>query len=357
MNKKRSAQVLSKVSFLDKLLFAKHLAVMLKSGLNIAEAIESLAVSTKSNKFNKILAQVAVDIRNGQSLAKALKKHPKVFSNFFVSLIEIGEESGTLDESLSYLAEHLGKEYALSKKIQGALLYPTIVIVAVTLVGIGMSLFVLPQLTNLFASLDVDLPLTTVILLYFANLMKNHGILIISSFVAVIILLRILILQPFFRHKWHRFILSLPVFGELIVNEQVSSISRNLGIMLKSGLPITRCLAIQHESTENYVFKNYILELQKAVNKGKNMGEELDKDNYSKFPDVAIKMIAVGEKTGKLDEVFLYLGDFFEEEVDNTAKNLSVVLEPFILLVIGVFVGFVALAIISPIYELTGSIK
>ena len=339
------------------MLFTKHLAVMLKSGMNIAEAIESLAVSTKSNKFNQILVQVAVDIRNGQSLAKALKKHPKVFSNFFVSLIEIGEESGTLDESLSYLAEHLAKQYALSKKIQGALLYPTIVVVAVTLVGIGMSLFVLPQLTNLFASLDVDLPITTVILLYFANLMKNHGTLIISSFVAIIILFRILILQPFFRHKWDRFILSLPVFGELIVSEQVSSISRNLGIMLKSGLPITRCLEIQHESTENYVFKNYILELQKAVNKGKDMGEDLEKTNYAKFPDVAIKMIAVGEKTGKLDEVFLYLGDFFEEEVDNTAKNLSVILEPIVLLIIGLFVGFVALAIISPIYELTGSIR
>jgi len=357
MSKKRSTQILSRVTFLDKLLFAKHLAVMLKSGINIAEAIESIAISTKSNKFNKVLTQVSADIANGQSLAKALKKHPKVFSNFFVSLIEVGEGSGTLDQSLSYLAEHLAKEYALSKKIQGALLYPTIVLVAVTLVGIGMSLFVLPQLTNLFNSLDVDLPITTVILLYFSNLMKNHGIFIISSLIGIIILLRILILQPFFRQKWDRFILSLPLFGELIVNQQVSSICRNLGIMLKSGLPITRSLAIQHESTENYVFKNYLIQLQKSVNKGKEMGKELDEGSYSKFPEVAIKIIAVGEKTGKLDEVFLYLGDFFEEEVDNTAKNLSVILEPIVLLIIGLFVGFVALAIISPIYELTGSIR
>lgn len=357
MNRKRETQIFSRISLLDKLLFTKHLAVMLKSGINIAESIESIAISTKSNKFHEVLMQVALDIRNGQSLAKALKKHPRVFGNFFVSLIEVGEESGTLDQSLSYLAEQLAKEYTLSKKIQGALLYPSIVIVAVIVVGIGMSLFVLPQLTNLFNSLEVTLPLTTKILLYFSELMKNHGYTLVLTFIALVATFRVIIRLPLFKPRWDRVILSFPIFGELLQNQQLSSICRNLGIMLRSGLPLTKSLAIQQDSTQNCTFRDYIIRLEKAVDKGKDMGTELTQGNYSKFSEVAVKMIAVGEKTGKLEEVFLYLGDFFEEEVDNTAKNLSVLLEPVVLIIIGLFVGFVALAIISPIYELTGSIK
>lgn len=357
MNQKRSTQIFSKVGFLDKLLFTKHLSIMIKSGITISDGIETLATQTKSNKFYEILISVARDIKNGQTLAKSLQKHPHVFDSLFISLIEVGEQSGTLEGSLEYLAKQLAKEYSLHKKIQGALIYPTIVIVAVILIGAGMSLFVLPQLTNLFTSLGVKLPLTTQILLFFANLMKHHGLIITISLAIIIILIRIFIALPSVRPKWDRLVLSFPIFGELLQNQQLSAICRNMGIMLKSGLPLTKSLGIQYIATNNFVFKDYILKLQKSIDRGKDMGVELDTGNYSKFSPIAVKMIAVGEKTGKLDEVFLYLGDFFEEEVDNIAKNLSVVLEPVILLVVGVIVGFVALAIISPIYDLTGSIK
>lgn len=357
MNKKRGVQIFPTVSFIDKLLFTKHLSLMLKSGITISDAIETLASQTKSNKLYKILDEVSKNIRNGQTLAKSLQKHPKIFDNLYVSLVDVGEQSGTLQESLDYLSHQLSKEYSLHKKIQGALLYPEIVIVATVLIGFGMSLFVLPKLIDLFTSLDVKLPLTTRILLYFANLMKDHGITIAIIFIALSILSKILITLPSIRPKWDRIVLSIPIFGMLLQNQQLAGICRNLGIMLKSGLPITKSLNIQYVATNNYVFKDYIMRLQKSVDKGKEIGKELDTGSYSKFSGVAIKMIEVGEKTGKLDEVFVYLGDFFEEEVDNIAKNLSVILEPIILLVIGLVVGFVALAIISPIYDLTGAIK
>lgn len=357
MNQKRSVQILSKVSFTDKLLFTKHMSIMIKSGITVSDAIDTLALQTKSNKFNQVLTQVAKDIKNGQTLAKSFLKHPKIFDNLYVSLIDVGEKSGTLEESLNYLANQLSKEYSLHKKIQGALLYPEIVIVATSLIGFGMSLFVLPKLTDLFTSLGVKLPLTTQILLFFANLMKNHGGVITIALIVIIVLSKILVILPSVRAKWDRIVLSIPIFGELLQNQQLASICRNLGVMLKSGLPITQSLSIQQTATGNYVFKDYIKCLQKSVDKGKEIGKELDTGAYSKFSPIAIKMIEVGEKTGKLDEVFVYLGDFFEEEVDNIAKNLSVVLEPIILLVIGLVVGFVALAIISPIYDLTGAIK
>lgn len=357
MNQKRRVQILSKVSFTDKLLFTKHMSIMIKSGITVSDAIDTLALQAKSNKFNQVLTQVDKDIKNGQTLAKSFLKHPKIFDNLYVSLIDVGEKSGTLEESLNYLANQLSKEYSLHKKIQGALLYPEIVIVATSLIGFGMSLFVLPKLTDLFTSLGAKLPLTTQILLFFANLMKNHGGVITIALIVIIVLSKILVILPSVRPKWDRIALSIPIFGELLQNQQLASICRNLGVMLKSGLPITQSLSIQQTATSNYVFKDYIKRLQKSVDKGKEIGKELDTGAYSKFSPIAVKMIEVGEKTGKLDEVFVYLGDFFEEEVDNIAKNLSVVLEPIVLLVIGLVVGFVALAIISPIYDLTGSIK
>lgn len=345
------------ISFLDKLLFTKHLSIMIKSGITTSEAIEAITAQTKSAKFHTVLTEISKDIKNGQSLAKTLTKHPKIFDQVYISLVEVGEESGTLEESLGYLAKQQAREYSLRKKIQGALLYPAIVLISITFVGAGMSLFVLPKLVDLFSSLDVKLPITTKILLYFANLMKNHGVFIILGFIIGSILLRIFIKLSFVKPKWDRIILSFPVIGELLQNQQLASVCRNLGIMLKSGLPITKALEVERVACDNYVFQNYVKRLQASVDKGKGIGKELDEGNYSKFSPIAIKMIAVGEKTGNLDEVLIYLGDFFEEEVDNIAKNLSVVLEPIILLVIGLIVGFVALAIISPIYDLTGAIK
>lgn len=345
------------VSFVEKLLFTKHLLVMSKSGITISDAIEAIASQTKSAKFRKVLESVGRDIRNGQTLAKSLAKHPKIFDQFFCSLVEIGEESGTLDTSLDYLSKQQTQEFTLRKKIQGALLYPAIVIVSIIVVGIGMSLFVLPKLVDLFSSLDVKLPITTQILLFFANLMKEKGFFIVAAFIAGGVIFRIFISLSIVRPIWDRIVLSLPIFGQLSQNRELSLLCRNLGIMLKSGLPITKALSIEYEASGNYVFKNYVKRMQRSVDKGKEIAAELSLGHYSKFSPIAIKMIGVGEKTGQLDESFLYLSDFFDEEVDNIAKNLSVVLEPIILLVIGLVVGFVALAIISPIYELTGSIR
>lgn len=330
---------------------------MIKSGITITEAIDILATQTKSAKFHHVLTEILKDIRNGKTLAQALRKHPKVFDQFYSSLIEVGEESGTLDNSLDYLAKQLAKAYGLHKKIQGALLYPAIVVSAMLVIGLGMSFFVLPKLVNLFSVFDVKLPITTRILLFFATLMKNHGPLVTGGSIAAFLFLRFILELPLIKPKWHLMKLSFPIFGRLYENEQLTAFCRNLGIMLKTGLTITKSLQVQYAATENLVFKEYVKRLQKSVDSGTSIEDELSSRHYSKFSPIAVRMIGVGEKTGKLDEVLLYLGDFFEDELDDTAKNLSVVLEPILLLIIGLLVGFVAFAIITPIYQITGSIK
>jgi type II secretory pathway component PulF len=215
----------------------------------------------------------------------------------------------------------------------------------------------LPKLVDLFKSLDVNLPLSTKFLLFIAEVMKNYGPIIFAALIILSVLLKIFISLPKVKPHWHKLILSLPVIGVFLQNVEMANFSRNFGIMLKSGLPISTALESQHKSTTNLIFKGYIGKIIKGVDKGQSMEEVLQQARFKFFPAIAVKMIGVGEKTGKLDESLIYLGDFFEDEVDNTAKNFSTILEPVILIGVGLLVAFVALAIISPIYELTGSIR
>ena len=349
--------LLNRITLLDELTFTKHLAIMIKSGIPLSEAIKSLADQTKNPNFRQVLTEILADVENGQSLEKALSKHSNVFNSLYLSLVRTGEKSGKLEENLEYLALQLKKSYEFRKKIEAATLYPKIVLVATIIIGASISLFVLPQLIELFESLDVELPVTTKILLFIANLMKNWGILIIGGFVLLYLLFLWLIRTPQVKPIWHKFLVNMPILGRLVQNIELTSICRNLGIMLKSGLTVTSALETQRQATENLVFKEMLVDISKSVERGKKISEELNTKKYRIMPTIVPKMIAVGENTGKLDETFIYLGDFFEEEVDDATKNLSNTLEPILLLAIGAVVAFVAMAIISPIYSLTGSIR
>lgn len=345
------------VSHQERLFFTKHLSILLKSGIILTEALQILVEQTKSDAFRIVLKSILRDIENGQSLSNALKKQPRVFDQLYVSLVEVGEESGTLEKSLEYLALKLNKDYTLQRKVQGALLYPAIVFVAALFMGGYLSLFVLPQLTTFFSGLDVNLPLATKILVWFADLMKFHGVVIIVGTLGLLLLLRVLIELKQVKPYWHAILLSIPLFGPLLQNAQLILFCRNIGVMLQSGLPITGALDVEYRATSNLVFKNYIAKIRNSVNKGKGISSEITSGHFHYFPLIATKMIAVGEKTGKLDESLLYLGDFFEEEVDEVVKNISVIIEPILLLCLGLVVGFIGIAIITPIYQLSGSIK
>lgn len=348
---------LYRVTATDKLLFTKHLSVMLKSGIPISEAINSIKAQTKNLKFKQILEDVSQEVENGQSLERALSKHPQVFDALYLSLVSVGEKSGNLEKNLEYLALQLKKNYEFNKKVAGATLYPKLVLASSLIIGGSISLFILPQLLDLFESLDVELPLTTKILLFMANLMKDYGLFITGGGAVLVVAFLLLLKTSAVKPKWHKFLLAAPGVGVLNQNIALSSICRNLGIMLKSGLTITSALETQREATENLIFKEYLNRLFKAIDKGKKLSAEMDATKFKYLPAIVPKMIGVGESTGKLDETLIYLGDFFEEEVDDATKNLSTTLEPILLLAIGAIVAFLALAIISPIYQLTGSIK
>ena len=348
--------MLSSISNSGKLLFTKHLSTMIKSGIPIAEALSSLASYAGTPNFRKILESIVANIENGKTLAQSLKQHPKVFNNLFVSLIEIGEESGTWEESLEFLSLQLAKDYALKKKIQGALMYPMLVFLTTFGMGGFIALFILPKLVDFFSAFDIELPLATKILLFIAQFMKNYGLFSIL-FLAILFVILILISKiPKVKPFYHALLLKIPFIGKLISYGQLAQFSRNLGILLKSGVPINHSLEVIANVLSNLKYQEDVKNIARNLLKGKNISSLLSKKN-SRFPPLISEMVSVGEKTGKLDESLLYVSAFYEEEIDSYVKNLTTLLEPVLLIIVGLTVGFIALAIISPIYELTGSIR
>jgi type IV pilus assembly protein PilC len=357
MNFSAPINLFSHVSDQDRMLMARHLAVMSRSGISLSESVETLIQQTKPGAFQRILRSIQGDLENGQPLSKALAKHPKAFDAFYTNLIEIGEQSGNLSKNLDYLSAQLEKTREFRNKIKSATLYPVIVLVLAVVVGVGVSLFALPQLLNIFNSFDVALPLNTRILIFFATVMRDDGFIIFGSLLALFVAARMLVQIPSVRLIWHRTLLATPLVGPIMRNTQLTLLCRNLGIMIQGGVPITTALEIQRVNTENLVYRNYVAGVSAAVNTGKTLSSKFFSKAYKDIPPIVGKMVDVGEKSGKLDMNLLYLGDYFEGEVDEATKNISVALEPALLFVITSIVAFVALAIITPIYQLTGSIQ
>lgn len=344
------------IGFVEKILFTKHLSVMIKSGISITETLDILKNQTKSGYFKKVLSEVLSDIENGRSLYEALSKHAQIFDSLYLNMVRVGEESGTLEAALIDMSSHLGKQHELRQKVQAAMLYPIIVLIGTVVLGGGISIFILPQLTNFFKGLNVELPLQTKILLAVVNFIMSYGIVVFPVLIITLTLIFfILRLKPIISH-WHGFLLHIPIFGSFSRNASLAYFCHNLGVMLKNGIPITEAIVISADSLGNYAYRESLREMEKEVIKGKSLSSSLEK-HQNLYPQMLVKMIEVGETSGNLEENLLYLGDFFEKETDNMSKNLPTILEPVLLIIIAFFVGFVALSIISPIYELTGSIQ
>jgi len=347
----------NKVSPVDTLAFTNHVCLMLKSGIPLPESILILEKQTSHPSFRKMLLKIHQEIANGQPLYKALSQFPHVFDAFYVSLVRVAEESGSLEKNLGYLALHLKKQHEFSGKVKSALLYPSIILGVAFITGIGLSVFVLPKLIDLFASLDVELPLSTKILLFIAEAMRDYGIFILVGLFLLFAFLRFAITTRLIKPRWHSLLLSLPVLGIFMQNIELASIFRNIGTMLGVGVHISTALDAQFETTTNCVYKNYLSEIKNGVKKGGTIEETLSKGGKKFIPLIAVRMIGVGEQTGKLDETLNYLGDYFESEVDETSKNLSTIIEPVVLIFVGVIVAFFAISIIGPIYQFTGSVN
>lgn len=350
-------QLFSSFNHNDRLFFAKHLSTLLRGGISLGEALRLMA-ERKDKSIGALAGKILASIENGQALAAALAKYPKEFGAFFCSLVEIGESSGSLEKSLDFLAEKLAREEALRKKVKAMMLYPSIVLSVSAVVGAFVSFFVLPKLAGIFGAFEVELPLATRILLAIAVFVKKYGLFVLVGGAAFFSLVR-LVVGIFAPAKllWHKMKFKIPFVGKVAKSAALSSLFRDLGVMVQSGLPLEYALRVESEVAENIAIREIMRALHRAVSHGSSLGKELAGEKYAFFPALVSRMIFVGENSGKLEDTFFYLADFFEDETDAAAKNGSALLEPVLLLFIGVIAGFVALAVILPIYSLTGSIQ
>jgi type II secretory pathway component PulF len=340
-------------NFLEIATVTRHLSVMLTSGIPINEALESLVEQTHGS-LKKALVDVLQKVTQGSSLTKALASHPKIFNSYYISLVGIGEESGTLEENLIYLSNQLQKDIITRRKFTTALLYPSFVLSFAFIIGGGISIFILPKLVDFFTAFNIQLPITTQILLAIAVFMKNWGVLLFGGIFVFVVLFAISLgLKPV-RDFWDKIIIHLPYIGSIVGGFQVTRLCRNFGTLIKSGVPVARALEVTSASLSNNEFSSALNNILIDVENGQTLTSSMEK--YKIFPKLLTRMVGVGEKSGTLDESLLYLADFYDGELDDLTKNLETVLEPILLVVIGFIVAFIALAIITPIYQLTGSI-
>ena len=343
------------VSIGARALFARHLAVMLKSGVTLTEALSTTRDAARGS-LKAALEHVLQAVETGRSLSSAFADYPHIFPPLFVQATYAGEVSGTLSENQENIARELEKEKELVTKIRGALLYPAVVLVAAFLLALGLSFFVLPKIVPLFQGLRTELPLTTRALIRFSNFISAHGV---STAVGIILGACILVWlakRPATRPFTHLIILRAPITGTMARNANMTRFSRTLGMLLRSGVSIDEALTITQKSLGNYYYQQALVAASMRIVKGARLSESLA-DYPHLFPMIATKMIRVGEEAGRFEETLLYLASFYEAEVDASTRTLSVVLEPLLLLLIGLVVGGLALAIITPIYEITGNIR
>jgi len=340
------------VSQKEKMFFTDHLSLMIKGGIPLAEALEVLKNEAKSRAFRKALKDILKGTLEGENLSKGLGRHPRIFNKFFQNIVKVGEGSGTLEENLKYLSSFLESEYSLRKKIVGALIYPLIIMGIALVVVLVITFFILPKLLNLFGALEVQLPLATRILLGTGSFLREYWFLILVGTVFLFSVYKILHHIKFTRFYFHKSTLFLPLFGKINQNRNLAVFSRTLYTLLKSGVPILDSLNICIETLPNEVYKKDLSSVRAGIERGEKISQGLKKSSKT-FPSIFSQMVLVGERTGSLEESMLHLAKFYEGEIDTTVKNLSGTLEPVLLILVGLFVAFVAVAIITPIYQFT----
>lgn len=333
--------------------FAKRLSFLIGAGVSILDSLKMLQEQSKSSSRKYIYGSVITDVTNGQFLSAGLRKFERLFGSFAINIIKIGETGGVLTQNLNYLADELQKKQELRKKVVGALIYPVFITVATLILAGSLTVFIFPKVMPIFKSLNVDLPITTVLLLAVSEFLSSYGLYLMIGIVLLVIVIKLLIrFSPTFRFAMHRVSLHLPIFGKMMRYYHMTNFCRTLGLLLKSGVNVVEAVSITGETLGNDVYKNECNKIAAVVMRGERMSTYIAK-RQSLFPDFTAHLIAVGETSGSLSDTLVYLSEMYESEVSDMTKNLSNQIEPILMIFMGLVVGFVAVSVITPIYEVT----
>jgi len=340
----------NKISQKEIVIFIRQLAIMLKAGVSPVESLNTLAKQVKSPLFQEKILKISREVESGMSLSKAFGLFPEVFPNFFVSILRSGELSGELVQTLNYLAEYSEKQYYIKSKIRGALTYPVFVIFLSFAIFLFLMIFVIPNITQVLIESGQELPLATKIVIKMSSFFKDWLLfLIIGAFASAFVLFKFLTSKGG-KESLDKLVLQLPIIAPFIVKININNIAQNLSTLIKSGVPIIQALEATEDVVDNTYYKKIVRKVKENVSKGKQMSEIL-----SKYPDVipplVVRMIFVGERTGKISEGLDYVVDFYQKEIEVVSDEFLSLIEPVLIVGLGLMVAFLAISVLMPIYQ------
>lgn len=343
-------RLFGRISLTEKLMFARNLSVMIKAGLSLTRALETLERQTTSSAFKLVIHDIVEHIKKGISFTESISKHPRVFSTLFSAMVSAGELSGKLDESLTILAEQMKNEHELRRKVRGALIYPAVILCVMLLIGILMLIYVVPTLTATFADLGIELPTSTRIILGASGFLLAHGFLSFITFVGVFFLGSVFMRTDAAKRGLDVLIIKMPLIGNIAKEVNSARTARTMSSLIQSGVSILETLAITRDVLQNHLFQAILADARESIQKGESMTNAFNK-HPELYPVLVSEMIAVGEETGKTAEMLERLAEFYEGEVSAATKDLSGVVEPFLMVLIGAVVGLFAVSMIQPLYS------
>lgn len=346
---------LNRVKMIDKIVFARNVGNMLEAGLSLSRAINVIERQSKNKKMQETCRGLNSSIASGKSFHESLGLYPKIFSTLFVSMVKAGEESGNLNESLKHVATQMEKSYMLKKKVKGAMMYPSVIIGVMILIAILMMIYVVPALTKTFTDLKVTLPMSTRIVLGISSFLQNQLIIGILGLAAIVV-------GGYYAMKTRRgkkafdfVVLHIPIVAPILKESSSAYTTRTLSSLLAAGVDLIQAVRITGEVLQNSYYKAVLVNAEKVVEKGEALSGVFIKENKL-YPVFVGEMISVGEETGKLATMLMGVATFYENEVEQKTKDLSTIIEPFLMVIIGAAVGFFAVSMITPMYSVMNNL-
>ncbi len=347
--------LLNRVSTAEKMLFSRNLAVMISAGLPISRALNALSRQTKNKKFKSVIADLGAGIQKGEPLSSAMANHPEVFSDLFISMIKAGERSGSMPESLNLISQQLERDLTLTRRVRGAMMYPAIIVIAMFGIGAAMMIYVVPTLLAVFEELNVELPLSTKIVIFVSNSLTGHGFLTASILLTALFLAVFAFRSRIGKRLFDSFLLCLPIISPLVKKINSSRTTRTLSSLISAGVDIVEAFEVTENVLQNHYYKDVLAKAKVEIQKGSPIAKVfIAAENL--YPPLVGEMVAVGEETGKLPDMLMRLAVFYEEEVGESTKNMTTIIEPILMIFIGAIVGFFAISMIQPMYSMMGGL-
>lgn len=352
---KKIEELTSRVKQDELVMVTRNLGSMLDAGLPLARALSVIERQSKNAKLKRIVTEVVDEINKGEPFHAAIAKYPKVFNDLYVAMVRAGEESGGMSTALQTLSVQMQRTSSLQKKIKGAMIYPAIVITILVIIGILMMIYVMPSITGTFKSLEVELPATTQVLITVSDFMAANTLLFLAGLIGVVVGAVYFLRSKVGKIASSWVIPRLPVIGTMAKETNAARTARTISSLLAAGVDVIRTLEITQDVVQNYYYRQIIAEAAVRVEKGSPLSEVfVERDDL--YPILVGEMILVGEETGNISQMLEELAGFYENEVEQKTKDLSTIIEPLLMVVIGGTVGFFALAMIAPIYSISDSI-